>query len=54
MEILTGVKAGERGKDGKFPKGTVNYLVEDKLLYLMKKQEELRKKFRISKKGTLS
>jgi lon-related putative ATP-dependent protease len=31
MEILTGVKAGERGPEGRFPAGTVNRLVEDKL-----------------------
>jgi lon-related putative ATP-dependent protease len=31
IEILTGVKAGERGADGRFPAGTVNRLVEDKL-----------------------
>jgi predicted ATP-dependent protease len=31
IEILTGVKAGERGADGKFPDGTINRLVEDKL-----------------------
>ncbi|MDX2204384.1 MAG: ATP-binding protein [Hyphomicrobiaceae bacterium] len=31
IEILTGVKAGERGSDGRFPEGTVNRLVEDKL-----------------------
>jgi lon-related putative ATP-dependent protease len=31
MEILTGVKAGERGADGRFPAGTINRLVEDKL-----------------------
>ena len=31
IEILTGVKAGERGPDGKFPEGTINRLVEDKL-----------------------
>ncbi|MFO7297612.1 MAG: ATP-binding protein, partial [Pseudomonadota bacterium] len=31
MEILTGVKAGERGEDGQFPPGTINRLVEDKL-----------------------
>jgi predicted ATP-dependent protease len=31
MEILTGVKAGERGSDGRFPAGTLNRLVEDKL-----------------------
>jgi lon-related putative ATP-dependent protease len=32
IEILTGVKAGERGADGGFPTGTINRLVEDKLL----------------------
>jgi len=31
IEILTGVKAGERGAEGRFPAGMVNRLVEDKL-----------------------
>jgi lon-related putative ATP-dependent protease len=31
IEIVTGVKAGERGTEGRFPGGTVNRLVEDKL-----------------------
>jgi lon-related putative ATP-dependent protease len=31
IEIFTGVKAGERGTEGRFPGGTVNRLVEDKL-----------------------
>jgi lon-related putative ATP-dependent protease len=31
IEILTGVKAGEQGPDGRFPAGTVNRMVEDKL-----------------------
>ncbi|MCL4767573.1 MAG: Lon protease family protein [Hyphomicrobiaceae bacterium] len=31
MEILTGVKAGERGEDRQFPAGSINRLVEDKL-----------------------
>ena len=31
IEILTGVKAGERSADGRFPGGTINRLVEDKL-----------------------
>ena len=31
IEILTGVKAGERGPEGRFPGGTINRLVEDKL-----------------------
>jgi hypothetical protein len=31
IEILTGVKAGERGPGGRFAAGTINRLVEDKL-----------------------
>jgi lon-related putative ATP-dependent protease len=31
IEILTGIKAGERKEDGKFPEGTVNYLVDKQL-----------------------
>ncbi len=31
IEILTGIPAGKRGKDGKYPKGTVNFLVEKRL-----------------------
>lgn len=31
IEILTGVKAGERGKDGSFKGGTVNFLVDKQL-----------------------
>jgi hypothetical protein len=33
MEILTGVKAGERGSEGRFSAGTINRLVEDKLRF---------------------
>lgn len=31
IEVLTGVPAGKKDKDGKFPSGTVNYLVYEKL-----------------------
>lgn len=31
IEVLTGVPAGIRGKDGKYPEGTVNFLVEKRL-----------------------
>ena len=31
IEILTGVKAGERGEDRQYPAGTINRAVEDKL-----------------------
>jgi len=32
IEILTGVKAGERKKEGRWPKGSVNDLVDQRLL----------------------
>jgi predicted ATP-dependent protease len=31
IEILTGIKAGKRGADGKFEPGTINAQVEEKL-----------------------
>ncbi|RJR27446.1 MAG: ATP-dependent protease, partial [Desulfobacteraceae bacterium] len=31
IELLTGVPAGERGEDGTYPEGTVNYLVDRRL-----------------------
>ena len=31
IEILTGVPAGKKNKDGKFPAGSINYLVHEKL-----------------------
>lgn len=31
IEILTGVPSGKKNKDGKFPAGTINYLVYEKL-----------------------
>ena len=31
IEILTGVPAGKKNKQGEFPAGTVNYLVQEKL-----------------------
>ena len=31
LEILTGVTPGERGKDGLFPKDSINRMVEDRL-----------------------
>ena len=40
IEVLTGVPAGKKDKDGHFPAGTVNYLVYEKL----KKYAELSKK----------
>jgi len=43
MEILTGVEAGERGKDSSFPENTVNGRVQNKLKYLMREQARLKK-----------
>ena len=43
IEILTGVPAGKKNKDGKFPAGSINYLVHEKLKKyadLSKKQEK--------------
>jgi len=31
IEVLTGEKAGEKGEDGAFPEGTVNFLVDQRL-----------------------
>jgi lon-related putative ATP-dependent protease len=31
IEILTGVPGGERGEDGSYPEGTINYLVDKRL-----------------------
>ena len=46
IELLTGVPAGERGPDGAFPKGTINRLVEDRLIAFADK----RKSFEADKK----
>ena len=31
IEVLTGVPAGKKDKNGRFPAGTINYLVYEKL-----------------------
>ncbi|WP_201353022.1 Lon protease family protein [Hydrogenimonas urashimensis] len=41
IEILTNLPAGKRGDDGKFSKGSVNRLVEDKLTEFAKKAKEI-------------
>lgn len=40
IEILTGVKAGQRQKEGTFEEGTVNYLVDDRLRELSEALKE--------------
>ncbi len=38
LELLTGIPAGERDEDGRFPEGSVNQLVEARLIELAEKQ----------------
>lgn len=40
MEILTGMSVGVRGEGGAFPEGTINHLVEKKLLLLARGYKE--------------
>ena len=51
IEILTGVKAGERGADGRFAAGTVNRLVEDKLKSFAERGRSFAKAGRESSEG---
>ncbi|HLG93221.1 MAG TPA: ATP-binding protein [candidate division Zixibacteria bacterium] len=41
IEILTGIPAGKRGKDGKYPEGTVNFLLEKRLKEFGKSLKEM-------------
>jgi lon-related putative ATP-dependent protease len=40
IELLTGVPAGERDEKGRFPEGSVNYLVEERLIELAQKHRD--------------
>jgi lon-related putative ATP-dependent protease len=51
IEILTGVKAGERGTDGRFAAGTINRLVEDKLKSFAERGRSFGKTTRDSEEG---
>lgn len=51
IEVLTGVPAGTRGEDGKFPEGTVNYLVEARLKSLAEGMKEFAKPAKEAKDG---
>ena len=46
IKILTGVKAGEKNKDGKYPPETVNYLVDKKLAEFAEKWRRYRSEVR--------
>jgi lon-related putative ATP-dependent protease len=43
IEILTGVPAGERGPDGNYPEGSINFKVEQRLGELAEKRSEFGK-----------
>jgi lon-related putative ATP-dependent protease len=42
IELLTGLPAGQRGDDGKFPEGTLNYRVEQQLIEFAEKARAFR------------
>ena len=46
IEILTGMPAGERGADGEYPEGSVNYLVNKKLDEMSEKMREFGEKLK--------
>ncbi|MGC9335279.1 MAG: ATP-dependent protease, partial [Anaerolineae bacterium] len=39
IELLTGMPAGERDEEGRFPEGTVNRLIEDRLIAIAEKRQ---------------
>lgn len=43
IEILTGMRAGARGKNGKFPKGTLYHLVDERLRTMGEKLKQAQK-----------
>jgi lon-related putative ATP-dependent protease len=51
IEILTGVPAGSRSKDNKFPEGTVNYLVDKRLKEFTKSLKKISEKESRAKKS---
>jgi lon-related putative ATP-dependent protease len=50
IEVLTGAKAGQRGADGTFEEGTVNYLVDKQLREMADKLKEYYPPFQIQEK----
>ncbi len=52
IEILTGVKAGQRSKDGRFPKGSVYQLVDERLRSMGERLQEQKRKSKSGKKSS--
>ena len=50
-ELFTGLKAGQRGKQGRFPKGTLNYLVEQEVQRMLQLAMAMDKKPKKKKKS---
>ncbi len=51
IEILTGVPAGERQSDGKYPEGTINYLVDKRLREFVESMKKFSAPEKEEKKG---
>lgn len=51
IELLTGIAAGEREATGEFPRGTVNYRVEERLKQLAEVRREFDRSSRKKKTG---
>lgn len=51
LELFTGLPAGERGEDGQFPEGTVNYLVDKRLRELAREAKEAEEEEEGEKEG---
>jgi predicted ATP-dependent protease len=43
IELLTGMPAGERDEEGRFPEGTINRLIEDRLIAIAEKRQAFAK-----------
>jgi predicted ATP-dependent protease len=51
IEILTGIKAGHRGKNGKFPKGSVYHLVDARLQAIADRMKDQKQKPKAGKRS---
>jgi predicted ATP-dependent protease len=51
IEVLTGIKAGERRQDGTFEDGTVNYRVDKQLKDMAEKLKEFPSVSKVEKKS---
>jgi len=52
MEVLTGLPAGKRQKDGSFPQETVNRRMEEKLRHLLTEAEKIKERTNLNAKAS--